>query len=260
MSSTISVSVRSVVVTMALVVGLMAAYLLGSSTRGTPAQAAEAPTNRPVRTITMTGTGDATGVPNQLSFKLSVGNTAEDVATAMDRSSRTMANVVAVLKRNGVEKKDTQTTGLSINPVYRYDDNQPPVVTGYRVRQTVGVLVRSLRGSGKAVSAAIAAGGDSSRISDLDLEIGDVDGLLAQARDRAVDEATAKARQYAEAIGQDLGKVVTLREVRATPASRPANALADLTMAAARTPYRTVPIRAGSERLDVEVAVVWELG
>ncbi|MEO7351452.1 MAG: SIMPL domain-containing protein, partial [Marmoricola sp.] len=215
MSSTISVSIRSLVVTIALVVGVVAAYALGTATRdGATAQAANSAATAE-RTITMTGSGDATGVPDQMSFKLSVGNTAADVSTAMDRSSRTMADVIAALKDHGVAKKDTETTGLAIDPQYRYYENQPPVITGYRVRQTIKVVVRSLRGSGKAVSAAIAAGGNSSRISGLSLKIGDVDGLLARARDRAVAEATTKAKQYAAATDQDLGEVVTLREVRA---------------------------------------------
>jgi len=258
MSSTISVSVRSLVVTIALVVGVVAAYALGTATRdGATAQAASSnPT--PERTITMTGSGDATGVPDQMSFKLSVGSTAADVSTAMDRSSRTMADVIAALKNHGVAKKDTETTGLAIDPQYRYYDNQPPVITGYHVRQTLKVVVRSLPGSGKAVSAAIAAGGNSSRISGLSLKIGDVDALLARARDRAVAEATTKAKQYAAATDQDLGEVVTLREVRATPVSYRASGYADLSSEALRTPA-AMPVRAGTQRLGVEVSVVWEL-
>ncbi len=260
MSSTISVSVRSVVMTVVLVLGMLAAYVVGSTSDG--ADTAHATTEAPAASdaphrITMTGTGDATGVPDQLSFKLSVGATAADVATAMDRSNTTMSRVVAALGRNGVDKEDTSTTGLSIDPIYRYYDYQPAEITGYRVRQSLGVLVRSLRDGGEVVSAAVAAGGNSSRISELKLKIGDVDGLLAQARDNAVEEATAKAEQYAAATGQQLGSVLTLREVKSTPRSR---ATYDLSASAvADRAFKSVPIQAGSERLDVEVAVVWEL-
>ena len=64
----------------------------------------------------------------------------------------------------------------------------------------------------------MSAGGNSSRVSDLSVRIGDRDELLAQARDRAVDVATQKARQYAAATDQDLGDVLTLSEVKAAPA------------------------------------------
>ena len=44
---------------------------------------------------------------------------------------------------------------------------------------------------------------------------------MEEARDAAVAEATAKATQYAEASGQELGDVLTLREVHAKPVPTP---------------------------------------
>ncbi len=262
MNTTVTVSVRSVLVALALVVGLVAAYVIGASGNGgTPAQAATTPTAQPAKTthtITMTGSGDATGVPDEMTFKLSVGSTADDVSVALDQASGKMKQAIAALRKNGVEKKDTETTGLSIDPTYQYFNNQPPVLTGYRVRQSISVHVRSLRGAGKALSAAVNAGGNSARISNLGLKIGDPDALLAEARDKAVDEATAKAKQYADAAGQALGDVLTLREVKATPMNQLYDsAVGNMTLD--RAAYKAVPIQAGSEKLDVEVSVVWEL-
>lgn len=261
MSSTVSVSVRSLLLSAALVVAVVIAYLLGGAARGPSAQAATDPaeSGQPARTITMTGTGEATGVPDEMTFKLSVGSTAGDVSTALDQASGRMRQAVAALREHGVEKKDTETTGLSINPNYRYDDNSPPVLTGYSVRQSMQVHVRSLRGAGRALSAAVGAGGNSARISQLRLAIGDVDSLLSQAREKAVEAATAKARQYAEATGQDLGDVLTLKEVQAAPAEQQVYGLSASIMERA-TADKAVPIRAGSETLDVEVSVVWALG
>jgi uncharacterized protein YggE len=262
MNTTVTVSVRSVLVALALVIGLVAAYVIGASgSGGTPAQAATAPTAEAAKathTITMTGSGDATGVPDEMTFKLSVGSTADDVSVALDQASGKMKQAIAALRKNGVEKKDTETTGLSIDPTYQYLNDQPPVLTGYRVRQSMSVHVRSLRGAGKALSAAVNAGGNSARISNLNLTISDVDSLLSQARDKAVEEATAKAKQYAEAAGQNLGDVVTLSEVKATPKSQEFSpSLGNMIMD--RAAYKAVPIQAGSEKLDVVVSVVWEL-
>ena len=55
------------------------------------------------------------------------------------------------------------------------------------------------------------------RVSDIRLEVGDPDAVLEKARDAAVDAATAKAEQYAEAAGQTLGDVVSIREVGEPP-------------------------------------------
>ncbi len=259
MSSTVSVSVRSLVITLGLVIAVLVAYLLGAAGGGTAEAATAAPsTEKPNRSITMTGSGDATGVPDQLSFDLSVGSTADDVSTAMDQASRRMSQATKALRKAGVERRDIKTTGLSIEPRYDYI-NQREVLTGYRVEQSVSVVVRSLRNAGRAVSAAVAAGGDSSRVNDLSLRIGDRDVLLAQARDRAVETATDKARQYAEATDQDLGDVITLSEVTASPARPVPYQFRAANDAALSSSLAKLPVRAGSEKVTVRVSVVWSL-
>ena len=101
-----------------------------------------------------------------------------------------------------------QTTGLSMYPEYDYPAYGPPVLTGYRVTQRAQVHVRELAQGGAAVSAAVETGGNGVRVSDIRLEVGDPDAVLEQARDAAVEAATAKAEQYAAATGQALGDVV----------------------------------------------------
>ena len=146
---------------------------------------------------------------------------------------------------------------LEIEPRYDYIDNSE-VLTGYRVEQSVSVVVRSLRSAGRAVSAAAWLGGNCSRVDDLSLRIGDRDALLAQARDRAVETATDKARQYAEATDQDLGDVLTLTEVTASPAE---TALPVPCRQRCRAAGRLakLPVRAGSEKVTVRVSVAWSL-
>jgi uncharacterized protein YggE len=258
MSSTVTVSVRSVLVALGLVGAVVVAYVLGSSGQGSTAQAAAAPATAQTekRLITMSGTGDATGVPDELAFSFSVGGSASDVSTALDQANQRMTAATRTLRTNGVQRKDIETTGLSIHPTYAWIDHRS-VLTGYRVKQSASVVVRSLRDAGKALGAAVTAGGNSSRVSGLNLRIGDRGALMAQARDRAVAEATTKARQYAEATGQHLGDVITLREVQAPPAQSPDYAFrAPSTDALAQA---AVPIQAGSEKVGVQVSVVWAL-
>ena len=83
--------------------------------------------------------------------------------------------------------------------------------------------------------------------------------MLAEARDAAVAEATAKAEQYAEATGQSLGDVLTLREVHATAACRRRRTASSPALRRAAD-AASVPIRAGKDELPVTVRLVWELG
>nr|WP_246416640.1 SIMPL domain-containing protein [Nocardioides luti] len=206
----------------------------------------------------MVGKGEASAVPDELSFALAVGATRDDLETALADASRTMDRVLGSLTAYGVAKADVQTTGLSMYPVYDYHSYGPPTLRGYKVNQRARVLVKDLKQGGKAVSAAVAAGGNAVRVNDIRLQVGDPDAVMAKARAAAVKAATAKAEQYAAAAGQDLGDVLTLKEV--TTSNRSAltntyelNGLMD--RAAAALP---VPIRAGKDDLGVTVQVVWE--
>lgn len=260
MDSNVTVSVRSILMVALVALALVVAYLLGGSGGGTSAQAVEdepAGTEQE-RILTMTGTGEATAVPDQLSFDLGVTVVRPDLETALDDASATMNRVLAALGDHGVEKKDVRTTGLSMNAVYAYPDGAPPTITGYRVNQRARVLVQDLKAGGAAVAAAVQAGGNDVRVGDIRLLVGDTEAVMEEAREAAVAEATEKASQYAEASGQELGEVITLREVHARPVPTPTYAARGAMVLTSADV--AVPIRAGQERGAVTVRIVWELG
>jgi uncharacterized protein len=256
MDGKVTVSVRSILLTAVILLGLLAAYLLGSAGRtGAPANAAEQQaTDR--RTVVMTGTGEATAIPDQMTFGLSVSLTRTDLDVALADANATMKRVLKSLEAYGVEKGDLQTTGLSMNPVYEYHSYSPPTITGYRVSERARVTITDLGKGGKAITAAVNAGGNSVRVSNIRLEVSDPDAVLKQAREAAVKEATTKAQEYAAATGQTLGDVVSLREVSAaTPRPLIYSGRAAMDVAAG---VKAVPIRAGEDDLKVRVAIVWE--
>jgi uncharacterized protein YggE len=254
MNRSITLSARGVLVALVAALALLVAYLLG--TAGSSAQAApQSPsvTGERPRTLVMTGTGRTVGVPDELSFTLSVGVVRPDLQTALSAANASMNRVLASLDRLGVRRSDVQTTGLSMNAVYDYHSYGPPTLRGYHVGQRAQVLVRDLATGGRAVSAAVAAGGNSVRVGSIGLRIADSESLLAKSRDAAVKEATAKAQEYADATGQTLGQVLSLREVHATTVAPQALPFARGTVDA----LGTLPIRAGKDRLAVTVRIEW---
>lgn len=265
MEKSVTVSVKGLLVSGLVLLALVVAYLLGGGDgTATTAQAAPAAAEEGTapRTVTMTGSGEATAVPDQVVFDVSVRMTRPDLEDALAASSRTMDGVLEALEAQGVARKDIQTTGLEMNPVYDYPRYSPPVLKGYKVTQRATVLVRELRSAGKAVTAVVDSGGNAVRVGDIRLKIGDPEAALAEARAQAVAEATAKAREYADATGQELGAVMTLREVEESSQSAvdQRRMLYDGEAAsAADLPSTRLPIQAGRADLGVEVQVVWEL-
>lgn len=258
MHGNVTVSVRSILLAGLVGLGLVAAYLVGGDVVTEPAGAAP-DKQAGQRLMRMVGNGEATAVPDQISFALTTSARRLDLDDAMTTSSATMRRVLTELADHGVDKGDVQTTGLSMHPEYRYHAYDPPTLIGYRVTQRARVEVDELTKGGPAIGAAIAVGGNGVRVSGIQLGLADPDGLLKRARDSAVQSATDKAEQYAAATGQSLGDVMSIREIGRPPqryqpqsifARRP---LADAALA------KALPIRAGKDDLQVRIQVVWAI-
>lgn len=251
----VTVSVRALLVVLMLLVALAVGYLMGG--RGAPAAATDEPTGSAAerRTVTMTGTGKATAVPDQLEFSLVVAVERPDLDAALDDANRAMRGALETLAEQGVAEKDTRTTGLQMEPVYDYSQRQE-VLRGYLVTQRARVVVHDLKAGGRAIGAVVGGGGNEVRVNDIMLSVSDPEAALATAREQAVEQASAKAEQYAGAAGLTLGEIVTLSEVTAPPAPEP---YADMRIAAAESAADAVPIRPGEQELSVEVQVVWAI-
>jgi uncharacterized protein len=262
MSTTVTVSLRSIVVpavvTTALVVALAGVYTVGAARAGAAdpqpsATVVQSSTTQAQDGIFVRGTGEAAGVPDRLRFSLSTHATASGVSAAVAEASAAARRVLAALREHGVARRDVQTTGLSLRPVYDYGDDGPPQITGYAASERFSVLVRDIPRAGEALSAAVESGGNAVRLGDMRLEIGDEQALLRQARAEAFAAARAKAQQYAAASGRRLGEVVSVREGVAGPPPRE-SITASFDLLAKRG---AIPIRRGSEEVTVSVSLVW---
>jgi uncharacterized protein YggE len=258
MDKQLTMSVKGLLVSGLVLLGLVVAYLLGNAGT-TPADAAEDGSETPpARTLTMSGFGEATAVPDQVTFDLSVRLLRPTLEEALDAANEEMAKVLKALEAAGVQTKDVQTTGLEMNPDYDYPRGLPPVLRGYRVGQHAAVLVRELEAAGSAVNAAVGAGGNVVRVENIQLKIGDPEAALATARDEAVAKATAKAEAYADATGQELGEVLTLREVDDQAVSSINERQLQRSAAYATDSLSSLPVSAGRADLGVVIQVVWE--
>lgn len=260
MDGKITVSVKGILVAGLAALGLLAAYLVGANGGGPslPAQAAatESGAESGAGTMRMVGAGNATVVPDQLTFSVGVTAKRVELDTALTESSGTMRTVLAELAKYGVKTADVQTTGLSMQPEYDYPNYGSPILTGYRVTQRAEVKVRDLSAGGKAIAAAVKAGGNGVRVGSIRLSVSDTSEALKQARDAAVAEATDKAQQYADSTGQALGQVLSIREISSpvTVVEQSVHYSGAMDRAVA-----SMPIRAGKDKLAVRVQIVWSL-
>jgi len=249
MDKSITLSTRTLLLAGLVALAVVAAYLVG---RAGPAPAS-AETSDSTRTITVTGVGHVAVVPDQLGFQLSVSVLRDDLDQAMDDGNAAMQSVIDTLKGAGVADKDVQTTDVSLYPEYGHRKGQPRTLRGYRVNQTVSVTVEELDRASDVVGAALAAGGEGVSLDGLQLQVGDQDGKLGPARNDALDQAKAKAEEYAAHAGQELGDIVRISEVT-DQAYDP-----ELAYSAADSARAPVPLAPGQQDLTANVVVVYEL-
>ncbi|MDX6286742.1 MAG: uncharacterized protein QOG53_2227 [Frankiales bacterium] len=204
--------------------------------------------------VTVSGLGRVTGTPDVLNIRLGVDLRRPDVGTALRAANATLAHVRDAFHANGVASNDMQTSGLSIQPAYTNKGK----VDGYQVTESLNAKLRDLGRAGKTISAATAAGGNSVRIDSVYFDLENDTALVKSARTAAFAEAKAKAKQYADAAGRELGAVTSVSEVVAQPPSL----LQDRFMAfpqTAGTAGSSVPIEPGTQDVTVTVTVVWSL-
>jgi uncharacterized protein len=218
----------------------------GTAGPGPPGATRTAAAQQPGR-ITVTGNGTVTGVPGQLSLSLTIQVTSYSVSSALSQASRTTRAVTAALTRRGVARSDIQTSDLTISP--NYQDNSPAPAS-YAVAESLTATLGNLATAGGEINAAVRAGGNAVSVDDVSLNLTDTGKLMAAARARAVADARAQASQYAAALGEPLGPVLSVTPVQQAVTPQ---------FAGTATPNASasVPISAGTQQLTVSITVVY---
>ncbi|WP_348539706.1 SIMPL domain-containing protein [Ruegeria sp. HKCCSP346] len=206
------------------------------------------------RRINVDATGTVQIAPDMATITLGVTNEDAEASAAMQATSDAVSKVLARLTEMGIEDRDVQTRDLSLSPVWsgRHGQNgETPEITGFTASNRVFVRVRDLTQLGKIMDAVIQDGAND--FGGLSFGVRDPKPIEAQARAKAVGEATAKAQQLAEAAGVTLGPVQSISEQ--TAGIRPMAEMRALSMADAGG----VPVAGGEVSVSVSVSMEFEI-
>lgn len=230
---------------------VLAALVLGASFP-VQAQAQEAAVTQTISgtRLDVTATGEVTRVPDVAIITAGVVSHSTSASGALQDSAQRMQRVLAALRGAGVADRDIQTNNVNLNPEYRYDNGQAAQLVGYTANNNVTVRFRDIRTSGKILDALVGQG--ANQINGPALTIDQPDAALDEARAKAVALGKARAELYAHALGMRIARVVSVSE-----AGNFAVAPIPLAMAARKTANTT--IEAGEQKLQVSVAMTFEL-
>ncbi|HEY8591779.1 MAG TPA: SIMPL domain-containing protein [Sphingomicrobium sp.] len=235
---------------------VIAAALALAAGVATPATAQQATITQAIAgtRLDVTATGEVTRVPDIAVVSAGVVTRAATAGAALQQASTKMARVRSALKAAGIEDRDIQTSNISLNPEYRYDNNQPPRLTGYTASNTVNVRFRNIANAGKVIDALVAEG--ANQINGPTLTIDKPEAALDEARSRAVAAGRARAELYARSMGLRVVRVVAVSE---SGGSYPVPPRPMAVMAQARGEAADSKIDAGEQRLEVNLAMTFEL-
>ena len=211
-------------------------------------------------TISIDGTGEVRAAPDMATITSGVTTQGATAREALDANTAAMATLVAALKEAGIEPRDIQTSGFSVNPDYVYSDERdangytrPPKVNGYQVMNTVTVAVRDLGTLGAILDKSVTVGANT--INGVSFSVADPSELFNEARRSAFADARKKAELYAAAADSSLDELVSISESQSFDPPQPMP-MYSMRAEAAAAP---VPVEAGELSFSINVTVQWEL-
>jgi len=174
----------------------------------------------PQTTISVTGEGEMSAVPDVATFSFSIVKEDLVVKTAQQKVDTIMASVLDYLKKAGVEEKDIKTISYNIYPRYEWKNTgaacygtycpipeQTRELVGYEVSQNVSVKLKDIDKAGEILSSIGGLG--VTNVSGLNFEIDDEEELKRGAREMAIQEAKEKAQKLAKDLDVKLVRIVS---------------------------------------------------
>ncbi len=204
--------------------------------------------------LDISATGSVSRVPDLAIISAGVVTKAATASRAIADNAARMERVRAALKRAGIADRDIQTSSINLNPDYRYENNQPPVLTGYQASNNVSIRFRDIRNSGKILDALVAEG--ANQINGPSLTIDKPETAYDEARTKALAAGRVRAELYARSLGMRVVRLISVSE--GANYSRPPMPMPERDGMVAMAVSKT-QIDPGSQDLDITLAMSFEL-
>lgn len=210
-------------------------------------------------TIAIEGRGEVRATPDMATINSGVTSQGATARKALDANTAAMSELIAALKEAGIEARDIQTSGFSVNPNYVYSDERdangyslPPRINGYQVSNSVTVVVRDLEDLGAILDQSVTVGANT--VNGVSFSVADPSELLDEARKQAFANARDKAELYAGVAGATLGDLESISERQSFESPQPYPMYARAEMSA----QADVPVEAGEMTFAITVNVTWD--
>ncbi|PKQ16571.1 MAG: hypothetical protein CVT67_04020 [Actinobacteria bacterium HGW-Actinobacteria-7] len=222
-------------------------------TTGCTTKVVTAPSGGSPNSVTASGSGRVSATPDEATMNFGVNATSKNAQTALDQASAAAKKITSALAKQGVDKKDIQTSGVNLYP--QQDSSSGRIqITGYDANISVDVKLRDLSKVGDVITAAGNAGATS--ISGPSFQISEDSDFRASAIEKAVTDARKNAEAMAKAAGKSVGDVISISGSNVNVPGP----LYDMAGAAkVDLSAGSVPVEPGQLDVTADITVVFEL-
>ena len=159
-------------------------------------------------TVSVIGTGTVNIVPDKVLINSRIEHTGKSALEVKKQNDKVVNDVIKYLKSQGIAPENIQTEYIRLNKEFNYNTKD----TFYSANQAISIELQDLKKYEDIMSGLLNSG--LNRIDGIEFMTSKKDELQSEARKKAVLDAQMKAREYAEALGQNLGKAIRISEVQ----------------------------------------------
>lgn len=199
------------------------------------------------RTVTVSGQGASTVVPDTAVVRVAAAHRAAGVAEAFAGADSAVESMAEVARRH-TEQRRISSTDVSVWPAY--DQQGQP--SGFEARHGLRVVVPDIAAAGRLLGELAVEVGDRLQVESVSLEVGDQASAREDARAAAFADARSRAEQLAALSGSAVGPVVSIAEGGFVEG--PVEQAVSLRSAAKDTAFQP-----GERAVATSVTVTWEL-
>ncbi|MEO7454197.1 MAG: SIMPL domain-containing protein [Fimbriimonadales bacterium] len=163
-----------------------------------------------IPSIIVTGNGVVRADPDVAYVRLGVTSRGKTAREAQAQTNAAIAKFYDALAALRIERKDIQTSQLTLNPYYENQPNQMPRIAGYEASNVLTVRLTDFAKIGPVIDAGVDSGVNN--MQGVSFGLVDDTRVRLEALRSAASEAKAKAEAIARALGVQLGDVLMVNE------------------------------------------------
>jgi len=172
-----------------------------------------------VNTISVSGKGEVTAIPDIAVLNVNLSKEAKTSKEAQDELNKLIESTMTYLKEQKIEDKDIKSEWGGVTPKYEFKrvncftypcPEGKSTIIGYTANQSLNIKVRDVDNANEIRTGLTELGIEN--ISGPTFSIDNEDNLKKEARDLAIADARAEAKNLAKSLNVRLGRVVSFSE------------------------------------------------